>query len=73
MQTKQIKYQIVIIFTLGVYLYYLTYRLRYTINHEALLLFITQMFMALFLCFSLHFSYGIREREGLPLHFMMYQ
>lgn len=38
MQIKQIKYQAVIIFTLGVYLYYLTYRLRYTINHDALLL-----------------------------------
>ena len=34
----QIKYQAVIIFTLGVYLYYLVYRFRYTINPDALLL-----------------------------------
>lgn len=34
----QIKYQVVIIFTLGVYLYYLVYRFRYTINPDALLL-----------------------------------
>lgn len=70
MQTKQIKYQIVIIFTLGVYLYYLTYRLRYTINHEALLLSISfyyadvHGFISLFLfAFQL---WNPRERRALP-------
>lgn len=38
MRTKHIKYQVVIIFTLGVYLYYLIYRLRYTINPDSLFL-----------------------------------
>ena len=70
MQTKQIKYQIVIIFTLGVYLYYLTYRLRYTINHEALLLSISfyyadvHGFISLFLfAFQL---WNPRERRAPP-------
>lgn len=38
MKIGQIKYQFVIIVVLGVYIYYLTYRLRYTINPNALLL-----------------------------------
>ncbi|HHT9137101.1 MAG TPA: glycosyltransferase [Candidatus Wunengus sp. YC60] len=38
MQLKQLKYQVVILFTLCVYLYYLVYRLRYTINPDALIL-----------------------------------
>ncbi len=37
MKRQQIKYQVVIVFTLGMYLYYLVYRLRYTINPDALL------------------------------------
>jgi len=35
-KTSQLKYQIVIIFTLGVFLYYLVYRFRYTINPDVL-------------------------------------
>ncbi|HHT9137100.1 MAG TPA: glycosyltransferase [Candidatus Wunengus sp. YC60] len=38
MKTGQVKYQIVIILVLGVYIYYLVYRLRYTINPNALIL-----------------------------------
>lgn len=38
MQTKQLKYQVVIIFILSVYLYYLVYRIRFTINPDALFL-----------------------------------
>jgi len=38
LKIEQIKYQVAIIVTLGVYLYYLVYRFRYTINPDALLL-----------------------------------
>ncbi len=38
MKTKNRKYQLVIILVLGVYLYYLVYRFRYTINPDALIL-----------------------------------
>ncbi|MFN3533400.1 MAG: UDP-forming cellulose synthase catalytic subunit, partial [Candidatus Brocadia sp.] len=57
MKKGQIKYQIVIIFTLGVYLYYLVYRLRYTINPDSLILSLSFFyaevhgFIALFLFF----------------------
>ncbi|OOP57121.1 MAG: hypothetical protein AYP45_05375 [Candidatus Brocadia carolinensis] len=71
MQTKQIKYQVVIIFILGVYLYYLVYRIRFTINPDALLLSISFFYAdvhALFLCFSLPSSYGIHAKEKRHLH-----
>lgn len=57
MKKGQIKYKIVIVFTLSVYLYYLIYRLLYTINPDALLLSISFFyaeahgFIALFLFF----------------------
>ncbi len=57
MKKGQIKYQVVIVFTLGVYLYYLIYRLLYTINPDALILSISFFyaevhgFIALFLFF----------------------
>lgn len=38
MKAGQVKHQVVIVFTLGVYLYYLAYRFRYTINPDALML-----------------------------------
>lgn len=38
MKTGNRKYQVVIILVLGVYIYYLAYRLRYTINPDALIL-----------------------------------
>lgn len=70
MQTKQIKYQVVIIFILGVYLYYLVYRIRFTINPDALLLSISFFyadvhgFISLFLfAFQL---WNPRERKAPP-------
>ncbi len=38
MQKKNLKYQIAIVFVLGVFLYYLVYRILYTINPDALIL-----------------------------------
>ncbi|OOP57123.1 MAG: hypothetical protein AYP45_05385 [Candidatus Brocadia carolinensis] len=38
MKVKHIPYQMTIVITLGVYLYYLIYRVRYTINPESLIL-----------------------------------
>ena len=43
-KTRQLKYQIVIIIILGVYLYYLVYRFRYTINPDALVLSISFLY-----------------------------
>ncbi|NUO07983.1 MAG: glycosyltransferase [Candidatus Brocadia sp.] len=70
MKIRQIKYQVVIIITLGVYLYYLVYRLRYTINSDSLLLSLSFFyaevhgFIALFLFFFQIWSPA--ERKSTP-------
>ncbi len=57
MKVKHIPYQATIVITLGVYLYYLIYRVRYTINPESLILSLSFFyaeahgFIALFLFF----------------------
>ncbi|MEB2309844.1 MAG: glycosyltransferase [Candidatus Brocadiaceae bacterium] len=57
MKVRHLPYQIAIIITLGVYLYYLIYRIRYTINPESLILSLSFFyaeahgFLALFLFF----------------------
>lgn len=54
-KTSQLKYQSVIILILGVYLYYLVYRFRYTINPDALWLSISFLYADVhgFISFSL--------------------
>lgn len=57
MQTKNLKYQVAIVFVLGVFVYYLVYRIRYTINPDALILSISFYCADVFGFFSLFFLF----------------
>lgn len=70
MKIKQIPYQVAIIVTLCVYLYYLVYRVRYTINPDCLILslgfFYAEVhgFVSLFLFFCSDFWLAHRFPEN---------
>lgn len=70
MQIKNLKYQVAIVFVLGVFIYYLTYRIRYTINPDALILSISFYCADVFGFLSLFFLFfqlwNPTERKAPP-------
>ena len=70
MQIKNLKYQVAIVFVLGVFIYYLVYRIRYTINPDALILSISFYCADVFGFLSLFFLFfqlwNPTERKAPP-------